>query len=86
MSVIVHSVQNNVVPHIASPCGLFGCDVRPWLPLLLPAGLSRAVPCCRVCDAAVLVQRGRDYVVVMVTRMFLGAAIKAEVGGHGGGG
>ena len=42
-SVMVHSVHNNIVPHIATPSGLFGCDVRPRLTLLFPACLSQTV-------------------------------------------
>ena len=55
MSVIVHSVHNNIVPHIATPYGLFGCDFRPWLTLLFPAWLSGTVLCCHVWHAHGLV-------------------------------
>ena len=51
MSVMVHSVHNNIVPHIAIPRSLFGCDFRPWLTLLFPAQLPRTVLCWRVCRA-----------------------------------
>ena len=49
MSVIVHSVHNNIVPHIATPCSLFGWDFRPRLSLLFPARLSHTMLCCCVC-------------------------------------
>ena len=32
-----------------NPCGLFGCDVQPWLTLLFLAWLSRTMLCWRVC-------------------------------------
>ena len=51
MSVMVHSVHDNIVPHSATPCGLFWCDFRPWLTLLFPAWLSCVMLCCRVCGA-----------------------------------
>ena len=51
ISVTVQSVHHNIVPHIAAPCGLFGCDFRPRLTLLFPAWLSHPVLCCRVCVA-----------------------------------
>ena len=47
MSVIVRSVRNN----ITAPCGLFGCDFRPWPTLPLSAWLSRAVLSFRLCRA-----------------------------------
>ena len=31
MSVMVHSVHNNIVLHIGTPCCLFWCDFQPWL-------------------------------------------------------
>ena len=37
MSASLRSVHNNIVPHIATPCCLFGCDFPPWLTLLFPA-------------------------------------------------
>ena len=49
MSVIVHSVHNNIVTHIATPCGLFGCEFRASLTLPFPARPSRTALCCRVC-------------------------------------
>ena len=36
MSVIVHSVHNNIVPHNATPCGLFGCALRPMAAIAVP--------------------------------------------------
>ena len=49
MSVIVHSVHNSIVPHIATPCSLSSCDFRPWLTMLFPAWLSCAMLSCHVC-------------------------------------
>ena len=49
MSVMVRSVHHHSAPHITTPCGLFGCDVQPWLTLLFLAWLSRTVLCWRVC-------------------------------------
>ena len=40
MSVMVHYVQDNIVPHIATPCCLFGCEFQPWLTMLFLAWLS----------------------------------------------
>ena len=40
MFVIVHSLHNNIVPHIATPCCLFRCDFQPWLTMLCLAWLS----------------------------------------------
>ena len=37
MSVSVHSVHNNILPHIATQRCLFGCNFHPWL---FPAWLS----------------------------------------------
>ena len=44
MSVIVHSVHNNIVPHIATPCCLFCCDCQPWLTLLCPQPAQTPAP------------------------------------------
>ena len=71
MFAIVHSVHNNIVPQIATPCSLFGCDVRPWLKLPFPARLSCTALCWPVCCAhapacldfgAAAVRRGGGYV------------------------
>ena len=43
MSVMVHSVHNNIVPHIATPSCLFRCEFLPWLTMLFLAWLSRTV-------------------------------------------
>ena len=51
MSVIVHSIHTNIVPHTATACGLFGCDFRPRLALPFLAWLSRPMICWRVCRA-----------------------------------
>ena len=51
MSVMVHSVHDHSVPRIATRCGLFGCDCRPWPTLPPPAWLSSTVLCRRVCRA-----------------------------------
>ena len=47
MSVTVHYVHNNIVPHLATPCCLFGYDVRPWLTMLSLAWLSRTFTASR---------------------------------------
>ena len=41
MYVIVHSVHNNILPHTATHCCLFGCDSQQRLTLLFPAWLLR---------------------------------------------
>ena len=51
MSVIVLSVHNNIVPHVANPCGWFGCGCRPRLTSRFSARPSRAVLCWRACRA-----------------------------------
>ena len=51
VSVMVHSIDNNIIPHIAAPRCLFGCDVGPWLTLPFPAWLLRTVLCCRASRA-----------------------------------
>ena len=48
MSVIMHSVHHNIVPHIAHAV-LFGCDFQPRLTLQFPMWLSRIVLCPRMC-------------------------------------
>ena len=49
MLMIVHSVHNNIVPHMATPFCLFGCDFKPRLTLLFPAWLPRTLLSCGVC-------------------------------------
>ena len=46
MSVMVHSVPNNIVPHITTPCGLFGGEFQPRLTLLFPVWLSHVSRAC----------------------------------------
>ena len=41
MSVMVHSVHNNILPHIATPCCLFCGEFQPWLTMSFLAWLSR---------------------------------------------
>ena len=39
-SAIVHSVHNNILPHIATQCCLFGCESQPRRTVSLQAWLS----------------------------------------------
>ena len=49
MSVMVHSVHNNIVLHIGTPCCLFWCNFQSWLTMLFRAGRhmchAHARPC-----------------------------------------
>ena len=46
MSVMVHSVHNNIVLHIETPCCLFWCDFQPWLIMLFPVWLLHVSRAC----------------------------------------
>ena len=46
MSVMVHSVHNNIVLHIGTPCCLFSYDFQPWLTMLFPVWLSHVSRAC----------------------------------------
>ena len=62
MSVMVHSVHDHSVPRIATRCGLFGCDCRPWPTLPPPAWLSmtQAVGMSQMACIKCECERGHD--------------------------